>query len=204
MNLIEHDRFSESLLILFLINKEISIYGELFEDADKILTAENSECNFNRYHAFYSLILIKVVSFFDEYDLLRSISTDRIEFRTIDKKIIPYRKRLEKWKDIKKLRNTFLAHNYRDTKKNNVLVLLNDYISTFNVPITTYDVRLVVKIIDVILETLGSFFGEELTLALIGYSSTVHHNDTIKSEMHLKALKTEDEYNIEIEKLEKF
>lgn len=62
-------------------------------------------------------IIIKVCSFLDEYDKFLGVKTEpdyTVEIKAIKKVLAPVRREFNNWKDLKKFRNEFVAHNFRN------------------------------------------------------------------------------------------
>lgn len=78
------------------------------------------------------LLVIYANSFIEEWDNLGKQCKDDKRVIKVRKITSPVIRRIKQWTDLKNFRNTFLAHGYRDIKKNNVLI--KTYDKELNIP----------------------------------------------------------------------
>ena len=143
-----------SLHHIRFINKQIYKYLEL-------LSANNYDTTINV--CIKNTIIILTCSFLDEWNnylIPKNANFDKL--KTAKKKCKPAIKRINKWSDIEKFRNSVLAHNFRDNKKDNKSIFLTDKFDKLNIPIHISEFILLSQCIDIATSNVASPFINEI------------------------------------------
>ena len=199
---VKPNKLHESLAILNVLNNEIQLISELIDEADELCKKENNSKNFVRYYVLYGKIVIHAISFLDEFDILKSLQRENQNIKKLYDSMKPLNRRLRKWHDLEKYRNTYFAHNFRDSKSNNRFILFDDYITTLNAPISHFDIKLIAKIVDLMYNEINDFFKNEMIVAIFALADSRNENENLRTEKYSKSVKTLDEFNAEIKILE--
>ena len=104
----------------------------LIEDCFVIIEKEQKDDN-NKVRQFINgMLLIYANSFIDEWENLGTQCNADSRVVNVRKTANPLIRRINQWTDLSTFRNTFLAHNFRDKKRNNAL--MREYETGINIP----------------------------------------------------------------------
>ncbi|MDH2373471.1 hypothetical protein QD228_06460 [Cobetia sp. 3AK] len=130
------DKFQESLIILSVLKH----------------TMEKDYAVLQRYHDDYDLrfsitnkMLIDISSFLNEWKRFKKYSRDIPEIRDTMKVVRPAIARLKKWNGIEGMRNTMLAHGYRDDNNSGRITCINERYFNAKVPKTSLEIMLLTQ-----------------------------------------------------------
>jgi hypothetical protein len=183
---------SETELVSFF-NKEYLNqlrYSDKFYDKLPFQTSISSICQ--------NYLVIYCCSFLDEYERVFNPSqfpNDSKKIIEFKKVVLPAYKRIKKWKDIKKLRNSLIAHNHRIKGKS---IFDHDTRIKYNVPSTNEEFTLLADLIFLIAEQIHLYFPE--TVSKMDLKITLKDHIAIESDkLHgfeeFKRIKKEIEKN---------
>ncbi|WP_346883929.1 hypothetical protein [uncultured Algibacter sp.] len=156
----------ESIQILTRFAKQIGNRAELIIDfISGEFGSSISHKQETLINSIVSMTIIDSVSFIDEYNEVLGVKTE-IEYKDQIKilKLInkPLLSQINKWKDLKSMRNHFLAHNLRQGK-NGEFVLRNQHID-YNAPRTLFDLLLLSNLVQFTTENINNEFKIELKI----------------------------------------
>ncbi len=119
---------------------------------------------------FVYYINLESVSFLEEFNFgfVKSENLYNSRIKEIRKITSPILKRINKWTDLEKFRNSIIAHPWRD-KKGNFVVPNQGY---YNVPRNWFDVAVLLNLMTYVWSLIKEEFKEELNEALL-YVSTL-------------------------------
>lgn len=133
VSIVELTKFQESLLVLSamktIIENDLRVFKRYQHDDDLKYSLHNK-------------MLIDICSFLDEWRRFDVYAREDIYIRETMMITAPALKRLKSWKDIRGLRNTMLAHGYRDDKNEGKLTSLDKRYFDAKVPTTYAEVML--------------------------------------------------------------
>lgn len=115
-------------------------------------------------NSLMEMIIIESCSFVDEYEQHFGVTTEEkyknqiVEIKQICKPII---NKIKGWKDLRLIRNSFLAHNLRT--KDRKMIFRNEI--SYNAPRNVYEVELLNHLIQIIFKIIYIEFREELEFA---------------------------------------
>jgi len=163
----------DSIKILGLLNAQIQ---RNFETLSKIETKNDNAKKWIFYIVKY-ITIIQTVSFLDEWDKFLGIKAEdqyKADIQKLKKIVNPAILRVKKWKGMRAVRNSMLAHNLRNRKLNYRFVFLSNELANADIPnhITEYEV--LAKCLDMATLIITKPFQKELTL----YNDKFHENDT--------------------------
>lgn len=153
----------DSLLILTTLSLSIN---EHYKILDKIHDQEKSK---TVYAAVSAMILLQVCSFRDEWDRLLGINEERDRLVNVRTKSRFFIKRIDQWSDLRNVRNTFIAHSFRDDGKNRLMV---PYERELNMPNKFPDYIMMAGCIDFITIIVHREFLKELVEATTLFKAT--------------------------------
>ncbi len=178
------NKFQESMLVFSAmknnIENDLRVFKRHIQDEDLKFS-------------LHKKMLIDISSFLDEWAKFKSYGKDT-KIRETFEIVTPAIKRINKWKDIKHMRNTILAHGFRDKTRSKNLTCLNEKYFEANVPTTYAEVMLLSEFIVYIIATFICRHKEEHSIALASVPSY-----SIKEE---RGIDTMEEYNNDIKVLE--
>lgn len=160
------EKLFDSLLILANLSQDVSfrtraiLQGKIY-DSSKIKKYGQDSVILN---SLMILNIIDACSFLEEYENFFGINSEdqcKTKILTIKKICKPVISTIKKWKDLKKVRNTFYAHNKRS--KSNKLVY-RDIIDQ-NAPRTIYEIELLSHCLLLIDFVIHKEFENEIQLA---------------------------------------
>jgi hypothetical protein len=153
------DDFDISLYHLVYLGNSIQNLVDAFSN---IIDKVELEHERRIYVAVYSLITIQTCSFLDEFKNIKSLDDPRHEtILALRKAVKPAIKEIEKWEGMRDCRNTFLAHNMRNAKDNNLSVF-EDGIEKFDTPKTGFDLMVLQNCIKAIIRAFELKFSDRL------------------------------------------
>lgn len=123
-------------------------------------------------NSLMDMIIIDSCSFLDEYEKYFGVKTEVayksriLEIKTVCKPII---KQIKKWKDLRLVRNSFLAHNLRTI--DHKLIFRGEI--NFNAPRGFYQVELLNHLIQLLYEVIKKEFKEELKFAKTNFKLNI-------------------------------
>jgi hypothetical protein len=134
-----------------LIEKTISSFSNIIgkvEDSDETVLWESTN----------SIILIRTISFLDEFDKFVKSSDPDLgkSINDIKKTVKPALIQIKKWKDIREFRNNVLAHNLRFGKT--PISIFSRGLGSYDIPQTGADVAVLVSCVSMIKKTFESTF----------------------------------------------
>ena len=159
----------ESLFTLLSLSTQITQAFESIFDQEDILNSEFEISQFNYHHllndtihdALASQIIIKAISFIDEWNNYFGVKTETKDQETIlqiKSLTKPAYSALMAWKEMNSYRNQALAHNHRDKYKKNIY-LQN---KKFDAPQTDDELLLVAFCIHKMSQVTSLFFQDEI------------------------------------------
>ena len=89
-------------------------------------------------------MLVDLCSFLDEWNILMSLAKKDEQLFTSAKIVQPAIDRIRSWSDIRKVRNTMLAHNFRDKKTGKLTCIQTNYLDA-KVPRTYAEIMLLAE-----------------------------------------------------------
>lgn len=117
--------FQECISVLsalkYTISNDLTVFKRYINDDDLKFSLSNK-------------MLIDLVSFLDEWNHFRSLAKEDPELQKTANIAQPALDRIRKWDGIQTMRNTMLAHNFRDKKNKNKLTCLQTRYFSANVP----------------------------------------------------------------------
>ena len=144
-------RLQDSILVL------CSLEALLFE-YKKCLLKEKPDSVV--YSALASQIVLSSCSYLEEWELLGALSSEEPRILVLRKIAKPAIDRINKWKDLKLVRNSFIAHNHRIPKQNNSPTITSIK-RHLNCPNSLFDYKLLIGCIHVTKTALLRVFGKE-------------------------------------------
>lgn len=174
----------DSILILCILESLLEEYQKrlLREDVDSIV-----------YTALANQIVLTACSYLEEWEHLGKLSSDEDRVLVLRKIANPAIKRINKWSDLKFVRNSVIAHNHRNKKENNSPVITT-ITRNLNCPNSKYDYRLLIGCIYLSKNALLKVFKEE-------YNEIVPELKHIGSIDPKDEIKTEKRYRKEFDKV---
>ena len=155
----------ESLFTLLSLSTQITQAFESIFDQEDILNSEFEISQFNYHHllndALASQIIIKAISFIDEWNNYFGVKTETKDQETIlqiKSLTKPAYSALMAWKEMNSYRNQALAHNHRDKYQKNIY-LQN---KKFDAPQTDDELLLVAFCIHKMSQVTSLFFQDEI------------------------------------------
>lgn len=169
--------------------ERIEYLDEYFKTAISYPTSVSGICQ--------NFLIINACSFIDEYENYFTYSNypeekDRIlKFKKI---VLPAYRQIKSWKDLKSLRNHIIAHNHRIKVKS-----IFDYKekTTYNVPTTNGEYRLLADLIFLITTNINDIFPEMRKEEIINKTLMDYLNfksDIVRASEEYKRIKMEIEY----------
>jgi hypothetical protein len=128
------NKIQEIVLTLAKIRHQIEITLSAYEKGNK---SEEEK------YVIYGQILISICSFLDEWKRFESLRNMHTEAQYAIEIAVPAIKRIKKWPGMSKIRNSFLAHPSRDSKKQ--VVWAWDLANNYNFPTTYAEIILLGK-----------------------------------------------------------
>lgn len=121
----ELSKFQESLLVLSamktIMENDLRVFKRYIDDEDLKFSLNNK-------------MLVDVCSFLAEWKRFNNYAKDDVAIRETMKITSPAIKRISKWKGLEGMRNTLLAHGYRDDNNQGKLTCLNKRYFEADVP----------------------------------------------------------------------
>lgn len=147
-----------------LIDKTFTTYEKLL--AKDVFKNNNSDLRFIVYMNTCSQILLYTSFLRDEYFDFFTIRKTKNEeekekIRQINELLKPVFKKIDEWKDIKNFRNTVLAHNLRDKKKERKSVFMLKGLSGYNIPERPIEYLFLVRCTNIIRKVIYEVFKKE-------------------------------------------
>ena len=139
-----------------------------------------------------SQLMLYVNSFLDEWEHFGNQCKDEARVIKVRKIASPFVRRIRQWDDLNSIRNTFIAHNFRDRNKNNAL--LKRYENELKIPNGFSDYTLMCGCIYLIKEIVITEFSKE-------YNELIVHLRTIKKPEVSKGIKSDTLAADELNKL---
>ena len=171
-----YPKFYESLYILTHLYDNITYLSEIMQDNDFHVIHTDSDLPEKQIFHFIALfrhIIMETCSFMEEYEnnLYQLAELEYQERIRECKKIVkPAAKKIKEWKDLKKMRNEFIAHSWRDSSTNEFSYRK---IFEYNAPRTYFELQVMRKYVTIIVGVLEAEFQEELT-QLPHYIRSIH------------------------------
>src|SRR5690606_14515304 len=144
----------DSLLILATLAGSIEEYF-------RILQRESNDKTSIVYAAICGQVLLQACSFKQEWKIFSAILEDKDRINRVRKKTEHFTKKINQWTDLEKVRNTFIAHNYRDSSNKYLNRLLEPFSQELNVPDRFPDYILLCGCINFIFKILQDEFHTE-------------------------------------------
>lgn len=144
-------RLQDSILILCTLEALLSEYKKclLKEKSDSVV-----------YSALTSQIVLNSCSYLEEWELLGTLSSEEPRILVLRKIGKPAIDRINKWKDLKLVRNSVIAHNQRIPKQNNSPTIMSIK-RQLSCPNSLFDYKLLIGCIYVTKNALLRVFSKE-------------------------------------------
>jgi hypothetical protein len=168
INAVKISRIQDSISILIVLAQSIDLYF-------KIMKKERSNKKSVVYPVVSTNILLQACSFMDEWKHLGATCKNEMRVVALRKNLKPLTNRINRWSDLRSIRNTFIAHNLRDKKKDNENVLLKSYSTPLNIPDTFGDYLLLCGCIQFIFRLLIREFKVEYEQLYRSHLSGIKH-----------------------------
>ncbi|MBU3007486.1 hypothetical protein [Cobetia amphilecti] len=130
------DKLQESLIVLsvlkYTMEKDYTVLRRYHNDSDLRFSITNK-------------MLIDISSFLNEWKRFRKYSRDIPEIRDTMKVVRPAIARLNKWHGIEGMRNTMLAHGYRDDNNSGRITCIDKRYFNAKVPKTSLEIMLLIQ-----------------------------------------------------------
>jgi len=140
--------------------------------------------------------IIDVCAFLDEFNVFRSLAKDDERVRCVSRAVKPALVRIEEVKGLRAYRNALAAHNFRDEKRKDKVVLISDFVNNPECPNSVAEMFFLSSLCYTIIEAINSEFEPELRHALQSYRSSLADD----GEESLRGVKTVREAYDEVEK----
>jgi hypothetical protein len=156
MNILE-----ESLIIISKSGRHIGYRTSLLLRGELVSICKDETEKVCLWTSLFNLNILDVCSFIDEYEKILGPRTenkfkDRISItKSICKPVI---KEIKKWKDLKIVRNSFVAHNFRLSSGN---MFYNQESINYNVPRNIPEMELLSNYVQIICHVILSEFAQE-------------------------------------------
>lgn len=129
-------KFQESILVLSALKNnmqnDLKVFKRYIKDEDLK-------------YSLHIKMIIDVASFLDEWKRLNAYVKENEDLKETMRIVSPAIKRIAKWKDITAMRNTMLAHGFRDEKYEGKLTCLDRRFFNANVPTTYAEIMLLAE-----------------------------------------------------------
>ncbi len=149
-------KIQDSLLIL-------SILADLVEKFFKILEQEHKDKSSIVYAAVSSQILLQACSFKDEWKHFLGIVEEKERITKVRKNVEPFTTKINQWSDLQMVRNTFIAHCFRDQTDGYSNRLIKPYERALSIPNEFPDYVVLVGCIRFTVEALQREFLNEVS-----------------------------------------
>lgn len=120
-------KLQDSVLILTTLAASVDEYF-------KILKTESKNKSSVVYAAVSSQVLLQACSFKEEWKTFLGLQEETERIANVRAKAQNFSKRIHQWTDLEKIRNTFIAHNFRDKSDNYSNRLLKPYERELSIP----------------------------------------------------------------------
>jgi hypothetical protein len=120
-------KIQDSVLILATLGASVDEYFT-------ILKAEHQNKSSVVYAAVSGQVLLQACSFKEEWRTFLGLQEEKVRIAKVRSKAQSFGKRINQWTDLEKLRNTFIAHNFRDKSDNYSNRLLKPYDRELSIP----------------------------------------------------------------------
>jgi Golgi nucleoside diphosphatase len=120
-------KIQDSLIILSTLAASVEEYF-------RMLKQENQNKESVIYAALSSQILLQACSFKEELRIFYGVNEERERVTRVSQKSQYFTKKINQWTDLEKIRNTYIAHNFRDRSDGYSNRLLKPYGRELNVP----------------------------------------------------------------------
>jgi hypothetical protein len=168
MKQLKVSKIQDSISILIVLAQSIDLYF-------KIMKKERRNRKSIVYAALSTNVLLQSCSFMDEWEHLGSTCKDERRLIELRKNLKPLTNRINQWSDLRRIRNTFIAHNLRDKKHDNENVLLKTYSTQLNIPDSFGDYLLLCGCIQFMFKLLLKEFKAEYEDLYRSHLSTIKH-----------------------------
>lgn len=164
-------------LLQMLVDEYLSLHSKEYENTNNILASVLGE-----------LMVVKICSFLEEWKSFGSNAKNDIRVVELRQATKAATSQLNSWSDIYLVRNTVIAHTFRDKKKDNTSSLLSEQME-FNSPISHFDYKLACGCIYLIVFALKAFFHKEYNSLIPKLTKANQHTFPfeIKSEEECKS-----------------
>ncbi|MBI9068746.1 MAG: hypothetical protein JEZ09_15735 [Salinivirgaceae bacterium] len=187
-------KLSESILIMNKFSREIGHRINLIVDFEFPKQSQEtiSDRNMALLNSLFYMSVIDSISYLDEYQQYFGSKTETVfkERITIVKAINkPFISRINKWKNLRDLRNHLLAHNLRIGKNGRFIFSIKDL--NYDAPRNINDLYLLHNLISFSSQTVNSEFKEELEKYGIRKTEKLKENDKILSKDQVSTITAE-------------
>jgi hypothetical protein len=141
-------------------------------------------------------ILVDIASFLDEWKVVCSLAAENIAIRETLAITAPAIRRIKKWEGVKGLRNTALAHGFRDDSTGGQITCLNKRYFNANVPTTYAEIMLLAEFAVYAISTVLCRHKDEHKEAMVVLSKEVFDASVVRG------IQTMLEFNAEIKSLQ--
>jgi hypothetical protein len=175
----------------YLIESSVSLakkYGRRCKDLDHF----NEELK----RSLFLKQVIDVCAFLDEFRAFRSLAKDSERVKELCRITKPALERIEELKGLRSYRNALAAHNFREEKNKEEVILLSDYTRNQENPNSIADMFFLSSLCVTITEAICAEFASDLKQALDSYRSRLQDD----SGEPLRGIKTIREAYDEVEK----
>lgn len=176
---------------LFLMETSVS-WAKKYADKCKDLLHFNEDLK----QSLFLKQIIDVCAFLDEFKAFNSLARDDERVRRVSSAVKPALKRIEEVKGLRAYRNALAAHNFREEKRKDEVVLISDFVNDPDCPNSIAEMFFLSSLCYTIIEVINTEFESELKQALESYGSSLGDD----SEEPLRGIKTIREAYDEVEK----
>ena len=173
-------KLQDSIFVLCTLEALLSEYRKplLKEKPDSIV-----------YYALINQIVLNACSYLEEWELFGGLSSEEPRILLLRKIAKPAIDRINKWKDLKLVRNSLIAHNHRITKQNNSPTITNIK-RQLSCPNSLYDYKLLIGCIYVTKNALLRIFAKEYN-EIVPYLKDIEQINPINEIMNEKGYRKE-------------
>ncbi len=163
----------------------------IIDECLDIIGKERHDKNSKVHALINGQLVIYANSFIEEWENLGNQCKDDVRVLKIRKIASPFTRKIRQWTDLNAFRNNFLAHSFRDSQGNNMLVKKHEEL---NIPTGYGDFILLGGCIFCIKQIVLKEFAVE-------YNEMLPYLKTIEPPIARKSMEDEDKAKIELDKL---
>lgn len=175
-----YSKLQESILVLCTLETLLFEYLKclLKEKPDSVV-----------YSALTSQIVLNTCSYIDEWELLGALSSEEPRVLVLRKIAKPAIDRINKWKDLKLVRNSVIAHNHRIPKQNNSPTITSIK-RQLSCPNSLFDYKLLIGCVHITKNALLRVFGKEYN-EIVPYLKNIEQINPINEIINEKGYRKE-------------